>query len=167
MVLFNYAFSVTVPSWLNEKRSDVSVNQVMSDHCLPFLTLHPVLCVSICPNPLSVCLSEPSFSNQPVPSSILSKIDHSVRALFIMHCTLSPRLFPPSLHHSISSNQTIWGAYAVCSVIFVPSFSPNPNTYPYPYPVSVLDDMGCFRCMFRGFRHLWSPSCYCFRATRG
>ena len=29
VVLFNYAFSVTVPSWLNEKRSDVSVNQTI------------------------------------------------------------------------------------------------------------------------------------------
>lgn len=26
VVLFNYAFSVTVPAWLNEKQSDVSVN---------------------------------------------------------------------------------------------------------------------------------------------
>ena len=26
VVLFNYAFSVTVPAWLNEKKSDVSVN---------------------------------------------------------------------------------------------------------------------------------------------
>ena len=29
VVLFNYAFSVTVPSWLNEKRSDVSVNKTI------------------------------------------------------------------------------------------------------------------------------------------
>jgi hypothetical protein len=29
VVLFNYAFSITVPSWLNEKRPDVSVNGVV------------------------------------------------------------------------------------------------------------------------------------------
>lgn len=29
VILFNYAFSITIPSWLNEKKSSVSVNQVI------------------------------------------------------------------------------------------------------------------------------------------
>jgi amino acid permease len=37
VVLFNYAFSITVPSWLNEKKKDVSVNQV-SSYCVSYLS---------------------------------------------------------------------------------------------------------------------------------
>ena len=46
VVLFNYAFSVTVPSWLNEKRSDVSVNQVNTTDPL-FLLACMFVCMSV------------------------------------------------------------------------------------------------------------------------
>ena len=90
VVLFNYAFSVTVPSWLNEKRSDVSVNQV--------------------------CEYAPSLP--PFPHYLSLSVSLSIAiSLSVTQCLTTSLYLTPCLHHSI--NQTIWGASAVCSVVFV------------------------------------------------